>query len=96
MTNIIHAGKNAAANTMWQEMLSDFSEVAENSSVAVVEEKEEFVKIAVRGRGKVHPATMHNLYGIMISCSCPGSHNGSLEKVVRKVADGWDLVNCGN
>lgn len=54
------------------------------------------VKVAVRGRGKVHRAWQHSRYGLMIACSCPGSQSGSLEKAVRKVADGWELANCGN
>lgn len=32
--------------------------------------------ITVRGNGKYHPAIMHSRYGIMITCSCPGSQNG--------------------
>lgn len=59
-------------------------------------EKDTEVQITVRGRGKTHRAWQHSRYGLMIACSCPGSQNGTLEKAVRKVADGWELANCGN
>lgn len=56
----------------------------------------ELTKITVRASGKCHRAIVHPLYGMMISCSCPGSRNGKLESQAVKVADGWDKANCGN
>lgn len=95
MSNIIYAGKNAESNRMWAEMLSDLPAV-EEVTVILNEVKDTEEKITVRGRGKTHRAIMHSRYGLMISCSCPGSQNGTLEKSVRKVAEGWEMANCGN
>lgn len=52
-------------------------------------------KVTVRANGKAHRALMHSRYGLMIACRCPGSQNGRLAAVARKVADGWDAANCG-
>lgn len=60
------------------------------------EEKEELAKVTVRASGKCHRAIVHPVYGMMISCSCPGSRNGKLESVAVKIADGWEKANCGN
>lgn len=60
------------------------------------ESKDSETPITVRGNGKCHPAIMHSRYGLIITCHCPGSQNGSLVHRVRKVCDGHDKVNCGN
>ena len=52
--------------------------------------------ITVRASGKCHPAVVHPIYGVIIKCSCPGSKNGSMALTARKVADGWEKVNCKN
>ena len=54
------------------------------------------VKITIRANGKAHPAWMHNRYGIIPACSCPGSQNGQMANRARKVADGWEASNCGH
>lgn len=62
----------------------------------VEEEKDAEYPITVRGNGKCHPAIMHSRYGMIITCSCPGSQNGSLAHRVHKVCDGHEKVNCNN
>lgn len=84
----------------------DISDVLNEEHEEEVQEVEEIVakpvreveltKITVRASGKCHRAIVHPVYGVMISCSCPGSRNGKLESQAVKVADGWDKANCGN
>ena len=62
--------------------------------LAEEEKKDSEYPITVRGNGKCHPAIMHSRYGLIITCSCPGSQNGSLAHSVRKVCGGHEKVNC--
>lgn len=50
--------------------------------------------ITVRASGKCHPAIEHPTYGIIVTCRCPGSQNGTLNNTARKVADGIEKANC--
>ena len=53
-------------------------------------------RITVRANGKAHRALVWEDGSISISCSCPGSQNGSLRNRCHFVADGWNKSNCGH
>jgi hypothetical protein len=91
MTNPLKALKAVELN----EEASLVNWYAEAGDVGEVVVEEDEPKITVRGNGKAHPARATK-FGFMMSCSCPGSQNGRLEKACRKVADGWAASNCGN
>lgn len=57
-------------------------------------EMEQAKEITVRANGKCHPALHDERYGMRVICNCPGSQNGTLNNTARKVADGFDKVNC--
>lgn len=50
--------------------------------------------ITIRANGKCHPAIQFKDGSFMPVCNCPGSQNGRLANVSRKVADGHETANC--
>ena len=54
-------------------------------------------KVTVRAKGKSHRGLAtsdgHLEY---ITCSCPGSKNGSLRNQATIISNGWNVANCGN
>lgn len=65
--------------------------------VDLYSEENDWFRVTVRARGKAHRAladsTGHVHY---ISCTCPGSKNGSLRNKSSIILNGWDKANCGN
>jgi hypothetical protein len=61
-------------------------------------EGKDWFKVTVRTPGgKAHRAYAEDSgHIVQMSCSCPGSQNGSLRKKCYLVANGWDKSNCGN
>lgn len=59
---------------------------------------EDWFKVSARHRsGKVHRAYASKDGQILqLSCSCPGSRNGSARRKCYLIANGWNDANCGN
>ncbi|MCB1506622.1 MAG: hypothetical protein KDJ47_16735 [Hyphomicrobiaceae bacterium] len=63
-----------------------------------IDANEDWFKVSARHtNGKVHRAYASregHIYSL--SCSCPGSRNGSARKKCYLIANGWAAANCGN
>lgn len=58
---------------------------------------QDWFRVTVRCGGKAHRAYAEsNGHIVQMSCSCPGSRNGSLRKKCYLVSNGWDKANCGH
>jgi hypothetical protein len=65
--------------------------------VRILENEDWFRVTARTPAGKAHRAyATADGYILQLSCSCPGSQNGSLRKKCRLVSNGWEKANCGN
>lgn len=78
--------------------MTKLNEVSGQMQPVQIAADEVWFKVTARHvNGKAHRAyATQDGHILSLSCSCPGSRNGSARKKCYVISNGWEKSNCGN